>query len=143
MEYYDLNKERMEAIRAGERARDSLRSALDALDKARGWGIYDMLGGGFISSLIKHSKMDDASAYIERAKSDLKSFSRELGDIREYKNIDVSTGDFWGFADWFFDDFLSDWIMQDRINEARNQVQVAISKVSSVLDKLRREAGTL
>lgn len=134
---YDYDKERMEAIRAGERARNSLENALNALDSARGWGIYDMLGGGFISTLIKHSKMDKASEYIEEAKADLKSFSRELGDIKEYANVNLSTGDFWGFADWFFDGLLSDWMMQDRINEARRQVQQAVSRVEEILKKLQ------
>ena len=134
---YDENKERAEAIRAGERARDSLENALDALDSARGWGIYDLLGGGLISTLIKHSKMDKASEYIEEAKADIQAFSRELKDVREFADVDLSTGDFWGFADFFFDGFLSDWIMQNRINEAREQIQEAIRRVESVLRSLK------
>ena len=132
----DYNKERAEAIEAGKRAKRSLTNALNALDSARSWGIFDILGGGLISSLAKHSKMDDASEYIEEAKADLMAFSDELDDIQEYTNIDLSTEDFWGFADWFFDGLFSDWVMQDRINEARSQVQNAIRKVDSILSRL-------
>ena len=135
--YYD--KERFEAIRAGEYARDSLTRALDALNGARGWGIYDMLGGGLISSIIKHSKMDRASEYIEEAKSSLLRFGRELGDVREFSGLNLSTGDFWGFADWFFDGFLSDFVVQDRINEARRQVGEALRRVDSILNRLRND----
>lgn len=135
--FCDYEKERAEALQAGERARSSLVNALSALDSARGWGFYDLLGGGFVSTLIKHSKMDKASEYIETAKADLTRFSKELGDVREYAGIDLSTSDFWGFADWFFDGFLADWMMQDRINEARRQVQQAIRKVDITLDSLR------
>lgn len=134
---FDYNTERNEAIVAGRNARRSLEKALDALDSAKGWGIYDMLGGGFISTMIKHSKMDSASDYIEEAKANLKVFARELGDIEEYTNIDLSTGDFWGFADWFFDGLFSDWMMQDRINEARSQVKQAINKVDSILNRIQ------
>lgn len=134
---YDYNKERREAIEAGIRARNSLKNALDALNSAKGWGIYDMLGGGFISTLIKHSKMDKATDYIEEAKANLRAFSRELGDMEEYTNVNVSTGDFWGFADWFFDGLLSDWMMQNRINEARRQVQQALNKVNEILNRLQ------
>ena len=134
---FDYERERNEAVQAGKRARNSLQNALNALDSARGWGIYDMLGGGFISTMIKHSKMDKASDYIEEAKADLKAFGRELGDIKEYTNIDLSTGDFWGFADWFFDGLFADWAMQDRINEARSQVQQAIHKVDAILNKIQ------
>ena len=133
---YDYEKERWEAIEAGKRARLSLQNAMNALDSARGWGIYDMLGGGFISTMIKHSKMDKASNYIEQAKADLSAFSRELGDIDGYTDVNLSTGDFWGFADWFFDDILTDWMMQGRINDARRQVQQAIYKVNEILNRL-------
>lgn len=133
---YDEERERREAIQAGLRARSSLENALDALNSARGWGIYDMLGGGLISSLIKHSKMDKASGYIEAAKADLVLFSRELGDLREFADVNLSTGDFWGFADWFFDGLFSDWMMQGRINDARRQVQDAILRVNDILDRL-------
>ncbi len=132
----DYNIERAEAIEAGKRAKRSLTNALNALDSARSWGIFDIFGGGLISSLAKHSKMDDAAEYIEEAKADLMAFSDELDDIQEYANIDLSTGDFWGFADWFFDGLFSDWVMQDRINEARSQVQNAIRKVDSIISRL-------
>lgn len=134
---FDYDRERDEAVAAGKRAKRSLEKALDALDSARDWGIFDMLGGGLISTLAKHSKMDKASDYIEEAKEDLKAFGRELGDIKEYTNIDLSTGDFWGFADWFFDGLFADWAMQDRINEARSQVQQAIRKVDSILSRIQ------
>ena len=134
---FDYDRERDEAISAGKRAKRSLENALAALDSARDWGIFDILGGGLISTLAKHSKMDKASDYIEEAKEDLKAFGRELGDIKEYTNIDLSTGDFWGFADWFFDGLFADWAMQDRINEARSQIQQAIRKVDSILNRIQ------
>lgn len=134
---YDDNKERMEAIRAGERARNSLTNALNALNSARGWGIYDLLGGGMISTFIKHSKMDKASDYLEQAKQDIIAFSDEVNDVKDLENINLSTRDFWGFSDWFFDSFLSDWIVQDRINDAIRQVEYAIRQVNSILERLR------
>ena len=130
-------KERREAYAAGQRALSSLQAAKDALDSARGWGIYEMLGGGFISTLIQHSRMDKAAECINRAKSELLAFGRELDDVNGYQNIDLSTGDFWGFADWFFDGLFSDWVMQGRINDARAQVDRAILKVKGILGQLR------
>ena len=134
--YYNDEKERREAYQAGQRALMSLEEARNALNSARGWGIYDMLGGGFISTLIKHSKMDKAAECIDRAKSELVAFGRELDDVHGYENIDLSTGDFWGFADWFFDGVLSDWVVQGRINDARAQVEKAIIRVKGILGRL-------
>lgn len=61
-----MKREMQEAVQAGERALQSLYAARDKLGSARNWGIFDMLGGGFISDLVKHSKMNDASAYGNR-----------------------------------------------------------------------------
>ena len=134
---YDDNKERQEAIIAGMRAKNSLNNALNALNSARGWGIYDILGGETISTFIKHSKMNKASGYLEEAKQDLKIFSDELQDVRGLDSINLSTRDVWGLSDWIFDSFLTDWIVQGRINDAREQVQQTLKQVDSILEKLK------
>lgn len=134
---YDFYKETQEAISAGERALSSLRAAQNELSSARNWGIFDMLGGGFISTLVKHSKMDNAQSYMEQAKYDLNSFSKELQDVNMAVNLNIDTHDFLTFADWFFDGFVADWLVQDCINEARGQVDEAIRRVESILRQLR------
>lgn len=73
-----MKREMQEAVQAGERALQSLYAARDKLGSARNWGIFDMLGGGFISDFVKHSKMNDAAALMEQAKSDIQRFQREL-----------------------------------------------------------------
>lgn len=78
---YDLEKERREAIAAGNRALNSLRAAQNNLNSAKNWGLWDMFGGGFISTMVKHSKMDQAKENMEQAKYDLRNFSRELNDV--------------------------------------------------------------
>ena len=65
-----------EAIAAGERALQSLCSAQEKLSSARGWGMFDFFGGGFITDMIKHSKLEDASRYMEQAKRDLQVFRK-------------------------------------------------------------------
>ena len=53
-------REIQEAIAAADVALDHLERARRSLSSASGWGLFDTLGGGFISGLIKHSKMSDA-----------------------------------------------------------------------------------
>ena len=55
---YDIEKEKREAIEAGQRALSSLRTAEENLNSAKNWGLVDMFGGGFFSTMLKHSKMD-------------------------------------------------------------------------------------
>lgn len=134
---YDLEKEKREAIAAGDRALYSLRAAQENLNSAKNWGIWDMFGGGFLSTAIKQSKMDDARRNMEQAKYDLRSFSRELRDVSMSYDLNIETGDFLSFADWFFDGFIVDWMVQDRINKARGQVAEAIRRVEYILRELQ------
>ena len=134
---YDFNKEREEAIAAGTKALQSLKRAQEQLNSARNWGIYDIIGGGFISSMIKHGKMDKAQMYMEEARYDLKKFSKELQDVDQLCTADIGSNDFLRFADWFFDGFVSDILMQSRINEARKQVDEAIMAVEFSLKRLK------
>ena len=133
---YDYEQERREAIAAGNRALDSLREAYRELDSARGWGIYDIIGGGLFSSLIKHSKMDAAQECLQAAKSDLQRFETELQDLNQFEDINLDTRDFLGFADLLFDGLLADVMMQSRINEARRKIDTAISRVEDILRRL-------
>lgn len=131
-------KEIREAIQAGERALTSLGNAKEQLDSARNWGIFDMMGGGFFTSLVKHSKLDNASSYMEMAKADLQRFKKELGDIPDYEELKVDIGSFLSFADFFFDGLVVDYMVQSRINDTRDKVQTAIRKVEEMLTELRR-----
>jgi len=133
---YDYNKERQEAIDAGNRALRSLRTAQDNLNSAKNWGIVDMLGGGMMTSFIKHSKMNNAQSHMEQAKYDLQRFGKELGDISACMDLDFNTADFLSFADYFFDGLVADWMMQDRINNARAQVDEAIRRVQGIMKRL-------
>lgn len=135
---YDLVKEKQEAIDAGERALSSLKQAQRELNSAKNWGIYDILAGGFISTMIKHSKMDQAKEYMEQARYDLRSFSQELKDVDIICNHHLETNDFVSFADWFFDGFFVDWMMRDRINNSRKQIDEAIHRVEDILYRLKR-----
>ena len=57
---YDIEKEKREAIEAGRRALNSLQAAKENLNSAKNWGLVDMFGGGFFTTMLKHSKMDQA-----------------------------------------------------------------------------------
>lgn len=57
---YDIQKEKREAIDAGRKAISSLETARDNLNSAKNWGLVDMFGGGFFTTMIKHSKIDQA-----------------------------------------------------------------------------------
>ena len=82
---YDIEKEKREAIEAGRRALNSLSAAKENLNSAKNWGLVDMFGGGFFSTMLKHSKMDHAKQNMDQAKYDLRNFSRELNERKIIK----------------------------------------------------------
>ena len=128
-----------EAIVAGERALDSLYAAIYQLKGARGWGFIYLFGGGFLTDVIKHSKMNQASKCMENAKYHLQIFQRELNDVNLSLNLRMEIGGFLSFEDFFFDGFVADYLVQSKITSARNQVEDAIVNVTNVLEALRRE----
>lgn len=133
-----MRREIREAIDAGERALNSLQRAQDKLNSARSWGIVDLLGGGFVTSMIKHSRLEDAASYMEDAKRDLQSFQRELRDVDVPTNFRMEIGGFLTFADFFFDGVVADYLVQSKIVEARREVAEAVDRVSYLLSGLRQ-----
>ena len=143
-----MNREMMklemhEAIQAGERALSSLREAQSLLNSAKNWGLFDMFGGGLFSSMMKHSKINDASRLMENAKRDLQIFQRELKDVNVPMDLRMEVGSFLSFADFFFDGFVADYLVQSKISEAREQVDDAIQMVENILKNLKRRDALL
>ena len=95
-----------------------------------------MFGGGFFSTMLKHSKMDQAKQKMDQAKYNLSNFSRELDDVNMACDLHIDTRDFLSFADYFFDGFVVDWMVQDRINNARHQVDEAIRRTEFIISQL-------
>ena len=131
-QYLEIN----EAYAAGERALESLYAAQDYLRSAGNWGIFDMLGGGFISTMAKRSKMRDANACMEQAQYDLQRFQQELRDVTSIPGLYLEMDDLLGFADYFFDGLLADLLVQSRIREAQAKVDAAIEQVHLALARL-------
>ena len=133
-----MRQEMQEAAVAGERALQSLYAAKEKLGSARNWGIFDMLGGGFVGDLMKRSKMNAAVELMEHAKYELKIFQRELKDIQVPMDMQMEIGSFLSFADFFFDGIVADYLVQSKIKDAAEQVDDAICQVERILDSIRQ-----
>ena len=132
----DRRKEIQEAIYAADNAISALERAGDFLRKASGWGVWDILGGGFITTFMKHARMNDAEEALEQARAAVRTFGRELRDVEDLEDIRIDTGDFLSFADYFWDGALTDILMQSRIGKSRRQVEDAIMRISRIREHL-------
>ena len=133
----DYGREVNEAMAAGREALARLNEARNLLYSAGNWGIVDMLGGGFLTTMIKRSKMKDADAVMQEARQALKHFQKELMDVENIPEFHIEMGDFLAFADYFFDGIIADVMVQSRINDARRQVDNAIRKVEYIMNQLK------
>lgn len=133
-----MTQEIREAIGAGACALASLREAREKLESAGRWGIVDLFGGGLITDMFKHSRMSEATRCMEAAKRDLKRFQRELGDVEIPMNLRIEVSSFLSFADIFFDNLISDYMVQTRIAKAKEQVEEAISYVEALMVELKQ-----
>jgi len=133
-------REIAEARGAGQTALAGLNRVIDLLRSAEGWGTWDMLGGGLLSTMVKHSRVDDAQAQLLEVRHALDVFRRELTDVGG--DIDLPSVDLDGFtrfADYFWDNFFVDWMVQSRIGEALRSVEDAQRQVGHLLEWLRSQ----
>ena len=79
-----MRKEMIEAVNAGNHALEKLKEAQSKLNSAGNWGILDMLGGGFFSTMIKRSKMDEANRLLKEARVCLYKFQEESESKKNY-----------------------------------------------------------
>jgi DNA repair exonuclease SbcCD ATPase subunit len=134
-------KEIEEAMNAGQEVLRHIEQALNSLDSAEGWGTWDLLGGGLISDMMKHSHIDEAKAEADLIQRKLSQFRTELADVRIQNEIHFETDGFGKFADFFFDGLIADWCMQSRITESAGSIENVKRQVNGVLAKLSSMAG--
>ncbi|CCX37037.1 uncharacterized protein BN452_01021 [Clostridium sp. CAG:1013] len=129
-------KELNEAISAGQKALSVADQVLSSLDSAEGWGTWDLVGGGMLSDLAKHSHLDTAQSSVEHLQSQLRIFKTELADVTVDEDFQVSIDGFLRFADYFFDGIFTDWMVLDRIHQSQDRVQDTRNQIDQVLRRL-------
>ena len=125
-----------EAIEAGLSARGTADSILSSLHSAGSWGTFDLLGGGLVADLAKHSHLDSAQDQIETLQIQLSRFRTELSDVTIHADIQAQVDGFLRFADYFFDGLFVDWMVLDRIQQSEAQVQNTADRIGDVLRRL-------
>jgi len=134
-------KELREAIAAGDAAYATAGQVLDSLNSAEGWGTFDLLGGGLLSDIAKHSHLDNAQAQVEYLQGQLRRFKTELADVTVSADIKVNIDGFLGFADFFFDGLFADWAVMDKISQSKMRVMDTVDQIENLLRHLEYRMG--
>jgi hypothetical protein len=136
-----VKKDIDEAAAVGTKALQILQRMIAELRKARNWGQYDMMGNRQSAAYVKHRSIDNARNMATQARHYLMRFREELQDVYQdvQLNFKMDLGDFNRFTDIFFDNLISDWIVQQKIKNALNQVSQVAGQVDQVLKSLQDE----
>lgn len=131
-----------QAIKAGEAALNSIENTIKELESAEGWGIVDILGGGFLTTAVKYSHVDEAGRYAEETQRTLGKFKREMADIKMITGTEIAIGTFETFADYFFDGLIFDWVVQSEIGKSLDAVKNTKNQIDKAMSKLYEEKVT-
>ena len=143
-------KEINEALSAGSRCLYASNHGIENLKKASDWGTWDVIGGGTMSTLIKHDYMHKAQASVSVLQTELRYFRSELADVKIYSSLYVQTDSLTQFADFFFDNIFIDLSVQDPIKsslrsvtETKTQIQNAIRKLETLMTQNETKQNNL
>ena len=129
-------KELQEAVGSGQTVLTILDGVINSLNSAEGWGNWDMLGGGMLADLAKHSKIDDARDQVHLAQELLRRFQRELADIQSAESFLIDISSFDTFVDFFLDSLIVDWIVQSKIHNSLERTTQVRQRVKAILQGL-------
>jgi hypothetical protein len=125
-----------ETIEAGNEVLAHLGVLAMALQRAGGFGLWDILGGGMFVSMVKIGYIDDARSVAAGLQEKILRFDRGLADVAAAAGVEVGKvklGLGMRFADVFLDGLLPDLLVQTRILNARNTVDRTAAYVLDVL----------
>lgn len=125
-----------EALGAVEDALGCLDAAARDLKSAGNWGWFDIFGGGFLTSMLKHGKMETAQRHLVAAQEALARLADELHDVEGFAGLGPDVSDFLLAADWLFDNAFMDAMVQQRIIESQDRVAKAVSQCEQLRDQL-------
>lgn len=130
-------KELVEAIDTGEKAIKALAEVEKSLSSAQSWGVVDILGGGLITTSIKHSHIGNARRKIDHAQRILQDFQTELADVHK-TNESIEIKGLATMADFLLDGLLFDWIVQSQINTAQKNTRQLMQKIEGTIQDLQK-----
>ena len=138
-----------EAFKAGQEALTFVRGAEQHLLDAQLMGQRDMWGSksryGLNSGRFKHESIDKARDMAYQSHYALIRFGNELKDV--FKNLQLEVNmqieDFGRFADIFFDNIISDYLVQQKITKSLVNVTGTRQKLDHIMQSLDNERNVI
>lgn len=135
-----LGKELTEAIESAEHAFKNLGGLSQILRQAMDWGRWQGRGQSGYAEMMKRTKLSEASRALAITQRSLDHFTKEMEDLGE-KNMRfiLNFHELNKFTDYFLDNLITDWIIQQKIRNTLNSVLVVKDKISRINQSLKIE----
>ena len=139
---YVYRKELMDVDEVGQKCVKSLQDMVHHLKQAKQWGNWDMVGGRQArhASYSKHASIDKAKNISVWVKHELINLNKELKDIGHKKeHFQLNLDNFSSFTDIFFDNLISDWVIQQKISNTLSNTASVRDRIALIVESIRNE----
>lgn len=109
--------------------------AIEALESAKSFGAWDIVGGGMLATMAKRDKMSAAENKLNAVNYGIKKLQKELKDVKIVFDVDLNIGSYLKGMDFFFDNIFTDIAVQSKIDETLTNIR----KVKGDVNDLHRE----
>ena len=109
-----------------------LNKAEHEFKSARNWGFFDMFGGDFFSTLIKHAKINKGSQVMTQISILLERLQNKLTDCNFSNYYAVNQASFSTLGDFLFDGLIFDVYVQSKIFLSLEELRKLRSKLQQL-----------
>ena len=135
----DRKKELQEAKDAANKIIEKIGRAMDYLDSAEFWGMWDIFGGDFLSSWSKRNKIEEANECIKDIVDSVKVLNKELKDVDMVLPEEVSNTMNDRTFDIWLDNIFTDLRVQEEIKDAMKELREFKNGIEDLLIRLDDE----
>lgn len=127
----DKRREYQEVLDVIKIIMEEIKDAEKEIYSAKDWGVFDLLGGGFLASMVKRDKMKMAQYSIEKINASLKELSKEL------KDVDMSIESCIDTQDELFDVWLDNIFTDIRIQKNIEETAQSLGNLKNEIEKIQ------
>ena len=128
-----------EALDQSASLKAKLEEVVYNLKHVKKWGPYKMHGKGHYSSYNKKTYIDKANKQAVVVNVFIKKFDQELKDVFPEMDVHLTMEQFENFLDHFYDNLITDWVIQRKLGNAIHSITNMMDKLSRITMMLEKE----
>lgn len=138
-ENFRFKAELEEALEVGSICLNLINQTLNQLAKVRNWGQWSGNNRQHsMNQMMKRGAIDRARNLSFQVKHHLNLFEKELNDVGERVRFNLDPKSITGFSDFFFQNIITDWIMNQQLTKAINGTASLRDDVAQLISKLKQ-----